>query len=466
MGSGLNNSLKYSMLMDSRNGWYYGQRIAIALTIAITLYISKSTTSGSKGLELVSTLFYSSLILTTFACVSIFSSAVTDDKENGVLPLIMMTGMRPFSYTSSKFLSKFFQLSSLLLIMIPPTLFAITLGGVAVSQVVNLFTYIIIWLLLVSSLSFWPSVLFKTKQEASIISTIIISILLILLTFFECSPFLRASQIIQLSSEDLYSFREIYIFLAISFFSLYSSNKNLHYGILFPISFMDNYFERMKIKRFKGQIENYNGENIIIRTPKRLSIMAKDKYLVPYKPMFSENIVLNISIGSFLILTFPFGFTIGVIWLVATPLILTWKRITQVIALELDNQTFSGLMALPMSNKQLLEEKINSACLYPSKIPYIILLSALSLTGIIQANLNLILIAIFLPFIYESLIYLTSWITFKSREMVKVTSFSACLLLTMIYFSIPFCSPLSYLMFKYLKNLNIKELDRIGEISD
>ncbi|MCM8543037.1 MAG: hypothetical protein NE328_22410 [Lentisphaeraceae bacterium] len=115
MGSGLNNSLKYSLLMDSRNGWYYGQRIAIALVVVLTIYVARSTSGGAKGLALVTTLFHSCLILTTFACASIFSSAVTNDKENGTLPLIMMTGIKSSSYIFSIFVSKLFQLNSLIL---------------------------------------------------------------------------------------------------------------------------------------------------------------------------------------------------------------------------------------------------------------------------------------------------------------------------------------------------------------
>ena len=466
MGSGLNNLLKYSMVIDSRNGWYYGQRIAIGLSVALIVYISRSTNSGSKGLELISLLFYSTLILSTFACISIFSSAVTNDKENGTLPLVMMTGAKPWSYISSKFTTKFFQLLSLLLIMVPPTFLGITLGGVTVTQVVDLYIYLIVWLFFIGAISLWPSVLFQSKQEATIISIIFVSIFLIITVFTEYSALNRFSQIASNTPKSVYSFNEIYIYFFISLIILCSAAKNLHFGILFPISFIDDYFERVKIKRFKGQIDNYQGEKIIIRTPRVLPIMAKDKYLIPYKKMFSENVAINVNIGALLFLTFPFGFGLCLLWLLITPLLMTWKRTIEVFYLELENQTFTSLMALPTSNEELFEAKIQSACIFPHKVPYFLIFVPLGFASVVTFSLSLALMVIFMPFLFRSLVYLTSLVTFKTREMTKVTTFTLCLIAILAYYSIPFIAPLSYFSMKHLKKLNIKELDKLGEISD
>ncbi|MCM8529134.1 MAG: hypothetical protein NE327_21610 [Lentisphaeraceae bacterium] len=466
MGTGLNNSLKYAMLMDSRNGWYYGQRLAISLTVAMAVYTSHSSMSGSKGLELLTFLFFCSLVLITFACISIFSSAVTDDKENGVLPLIMMTGTPSFSYISSKFFTKFLQLLSLLLIMVPPTLFAITLGGVVTSQVIDLYIYLIIWLFFIGAVSFWPSVLFQSRKEASIISAIVLTTLIVIIFFSGYSPFFRLSQILDTTPLPVHSFREIYVYLFIGILSLLSTVKNLHFGTLFPISFIDDYLERMKISRFKGQIEDYAGEKIIIRTPRTLPIMAKDKYLVPYKSIFTENPVTLVAIGAIVLATAPISFVVGYIWLIASPLIYTWKRIIQVISLEIENQTFTSLMALPMSNEELLDSKIQSACLYPAKISFGLLLFPLFIASMASLSLRMIFMTLCLPFLYHSLVHLTAFVTFKTREMVKVTTFTLCLITIVLYFSIPFLAPAFYFLAKKLRTLNISELDKIGEMSD
>ena len=181
MGLGLNNSLKYSLLMDSRNGWYYVQRIAICLTAILAIYNVQSMNSGAKGYALLFFLFHSSVFLITFISCSVFGNSVVEEKEQGVLPLIMMTGTSPFSYLSAKFSSKSGHMLFLLMILIPPTLFAVTMGGVNYIQIFSLFAYLVFWFLFCGSLCFWMSVLFSEKKEVVSISGPLIVIILILL---------------------------------------------------------------------------------------------------------------------------------------------------------------------------------------------------------------------------------------------------------------------------------------------
>ena len=84
MGLGLNNSLKYSLLIDSRNAWYYVQRIAIALTAILAIRSVQGIDSGAKGYVFLTILFYWSFFLITFMSCSIFGNCVTDEKEQGI----------------------------------------------------------------------------------------------------------------------------------------------------------------------------------------------------------------------------------------------------------------------------------------------------------------------------------------------------------------------------------------------
>lgn len=351
--------------------------------------------------------------------------------------------------------------------MVPPVLFAITLGGVSTTQVFSLFSFLIIWLLFIASASLWVSVLFKDKKESTIISSFLIVTFFITLSLLSYSPIVRLIDILSFAQPDITTYPEIIFYLAATLFFLYSSIKNLHYGVLFPITFLDDYFEKMKINRFKGQIENYNGQKITIRTPRRLPIVAKDKYLVPPKSAFSTNFIFNLLIILAIVSTLPVGILFALIWVIYAPLIKTWERVLAVFSLEIENETFSSLMTLPMSNKELFEEKVKSACIFDSiKAVYPLVGIPMVAIGIVQFNLSIILMGVALPFLFYSLVYSTSLVVFKSKEMTKISSFSICLILMLIYFSIPYAAFLYYFLLKYLKKLNIKELDKIGEISD
>ena len=115
---------------------------------------------------------------------------------------------------------------------------------------------------------------------------------------------------------------------------------------------IDDYFQKLKIDTFKNKIPNYKNQKIRIRFPIGLPIVAKDKYLAPFKPLFNMTPILGILLFISAVV-WPLLF-IFLLWVCIGPFYLTIKRVVDVFSLELEDNTFSSLMTLPMTSEELL----------------------------------------------------------------------------------------------------------------
>lgn len=468
MGSGLNNSLKYSLLMDSRNGWYYAQRIAIALTAVLAIYSVQMMDSGAKGYAFLSMLFYWSFFLITFISCSIFGDSITEEKEQGILPLVMMTGTKPATYLSAKFLSKTNHLLFLLLILIPPTIFAVTMGGVSLSQIVFLYVYLLFWFLFCGSICFWLSVLFSEKKEVRIISGPLIVIIMTAMAFAGISPFQRISFILNNPSPPILEFKEFFLIIPICIYLFISACRNMNFGILFPIKFFDEYLDRVKAANLKIK------HNPQVRLRKKVNyyrkdiIKARDEFLIPVKSLWGDGLknAEALSVIVFIV-AIPFIFPFFVAWMCFGPFILVWKRVIDVFSLEIEENTLTSLCMLPMSTEELLDAKVKAATPYMGVyLVYGFFSFPLLIVAVSLPSLHISLIIACSVFLYYSLIYITVLITLKAKDMVKATSFSICFFTIMLFFFTPFLSFFFIPLSKYLKKLCVKEINKIAEISD
>ena len=454
--------------MDSRNGWYYVQRIAVALTTILAIYSVQKTNSDAKGFAFLSILFNWSFFLITFISCSVFCDSVTEEKEQGTLPLIMMTGTRPVSYLSAKFFSKSSHLLSLLLILIPPTLFAVTMGGVTLSQILFLYGYLIFWFLLCGSICFWMSVLFSERKEVISVSIPLIVILVIIMAYSGISPFQRIHLILNTPKPDLASFKEILLLIPFCIYLFRSSCKNLQYAVIAPIKFLDEYRDRVKASNLKIKHNPQVRLRKKVRYQNKNVIKTRDEFLIPVKSLMGEGLknAEPLAIIVFII-TLPFMLSLFIAWLLFGPFILVWQRVIDVFALEIEENTLTSLYLLPMSTEELLEEKIKAATPYMGiYLVYGLFAFPLLILAVAIPSLNITFIIIFSAALYKTLIYTTILIVLKAKEMVKVTSFSVCFFLIIIFFSIPYVSMFFLPAFIGLKKLCIREMAKIAEIND
>lgn len=466
MGSGIGNLLKYFLVMDSRKGWFYVQRISMVIIVIFVMIFMQKVNSSAKGLLFIRLINMWSIILLTFVCISVMGASVSEDKEYEILPLLMMTGISNSSYILAKFCSKYSHILLLTLMPIPPSIFAVTLGGVSLSQITASYLYILLWCLFCSSFSLWLSVLFSSKKEVYIVATPAIILLMIFLSYLNLSPLSRIELIFSNSSISILDIKEILLVIPISIYFLYSSIKNLTYGVLFPITFLDEFVERRKNKFRKSMTE----AALVFRSNRFTSsnfIEHKDKILNPVRPLFGEGLA-NAEQSTVILFIFSLPFLIGfyVGWAFFGGVPLTWLRIIEVFSQEKENQTWSSLNTLPFSSAELLKLKLDSATPYFAPALITLILGApLLLAAISSANLHLILKVALIPSLYFSIIYMTILVVFKVNEMVKITSFILLILMIMIYL-LPFTQLLFYPAHILLKKLCMREIENCGEITD
>ena len=468
MGSGRSNLLKYFLLVDGRNGWYYAHRIVTALTMLFVFINVGDSNFGAKGYAFLYALFsFGTVVLTLISC-SIFGSAVTEEKEQGILPLVMMTGISSQEYVSSKFLAKFAQVILLSSILIPPTLFAVTLGGVNTKQIVFLFSYLLIWLLLSGAISFWLSIFLSKTKEVLFLATPGVTLVALFMGYAGFFPIERIKIILNTPNISIFEFKEILFVLPAIVYLYFSSCKNLHFGILFPISFLDEYLDRVKANRLKLK---YNPQVRIRRKVyylKKFVIKAKDEAFIPVKPLMGDGLTnaepLTVII---FIIALPFLLGLFMSWIFFGPFWLTWVRLIDVFKHEIEEKTFSSLLMLPMSREELLNEKITSAEQYVGvKIFYLLFVFPLFLMFLSIGNVHLIFLITLLPFLYKTIIYTTIIVVFRAKDMVKIICFGICALIFILYMAVPYLSIAFVIISHYLKKVCLREMELCGEISD
>ena len=188
------NFSRYTILRDCRESWLYFHRFSCGFMLfLILLSIDKYKTGQGGNFFHYSTVFFAFAL--TFSAVITFSSAVTQDKENQSLGLILLTNSSSTAYLRGRFFGRSTHLISLLLILLPITLFSITLGGITLKQIFQTLITLGLWLSFTSLASFWASCLFSNSKEALLISISLCSALFFLMMVFQFSPIHRINEI-------------------------------------------------------------------------------------------------------------------------------------------------------------------------------------------------------------------------------------------------------------------------------
>ena len=221
-----------SLLLDNRHWQSYLYRFFM-LAILFFGIINWLLTSGvllrnAPGLQFLSVIAYVNLLAITFFAISVFSSAITEEKEIDALGLILMTGITPFGILLSKGTAKLMLGLILILSQVPFVLLSVTFGGVTLFQVFSVFVVLLTYMILLNNVALFFSVIFS--KTASVAAT-----LFFIFSAFNCltpiwkasrwlSPFYKIDRILQtFSSEPLWSMQaSVYTATALFFFILSS----------------------------------------------------------------------------------------------------------------------------------------------------------------------------------------------------------------------------------------------------
>ncbi|MEA3209502.1 MAG: hypothetical protein QOE70_2559 [Chthoniobacter sp.] len=176
-----------SLRDDVRLKITYFARVGLILVILLFLLSVRQSYGygNAPGLEFFENVVYINFFFILLAGFSYFASAITEEKEEMTLGLLRMTNLNPLSILLGKSTSRLIGALLLLLAQFPFTLLAISLGGVAMRQILAAYCTLGAFLIFLSNLALLASVIFRRTTAAAFMTG------LTLFVFFALVPFLR-----------------------------------------------------------------------------------------------------------------------------------------------------------------------------------------------------------------------------------------------------------------------------------
>src|SRR4051812_31145129 len=106
---------------DTRSRGFFWVRMAICLAVILEMWMTNLSAriGGAAGLRFFSSLVWLNFVVICVAGASYFSSAVTEEKEEGTLGLLRMTDLSPLAILLGKSTSRMAGALVLLLVQIP-----------------------------------------------------------------------------------------------------------------------------------------------------------------------------------------------------------------------------------------------------------------------------------------------------------------------------------------------------------
>jgi len=165
-------------------------RVSFALLMYLSLLYAWASSSlvGAPGLRLFETMTYLNLVLISLAGISFFATAITEEKEEDTLGLLMLAGINPVGILLGKSTSRLLGTILLLLVQLPFTLLAITLGGVTIEQVLAAYCSLMAYMVLLANVGMLCSVAYRRGGTASA------AVLLFLIVYFTAPLVIRGIQ--------------------------------------------------------------------------------------------------------------------------------------------------------------------------------------------------------------------------------------------------------------------------------
>lgn len=182
--------LHRALRLDSRLLRTHLFRVSFAGLMYLSLFYAWASSSlvGAPGLRLFETMTYLNLVLISLAGISFFATAITEEKEEETLGLLKLAGIDPLGILLGKSTSRLLGTILLLLVQLPFTLLAITLGGVTLDQVLAAYCSLMAYMVLLANVGLLCSVVYRRGGTASAVT------LLFLLGYFSAAQAINGIQ--------------------------------------------------------------------------------------------------------------------------------------------------------------------------------------------------------------------------------------------------------------------------------
>ena len=182
MISGTLMLFNWSLKMDSKSIYPHIIRAVFSFIMFFSISIAFMDAFGTSrtGLRFFETICFLNVLLITVSGVSYFVTAVTEEKDAGTFALLRLAGMTALSVTLGKSTSRLVSSLMLLVIQLPFTFLAITLGGVLWQQIIAAYIALAAWMVFVANLALFCSVRCATSGRAAGMAGAILGLMLVL----------------------------------------------------------------------------------------------------------------------------------------------------------------------------------------------------------------------------------------------------------------------------------------------
>ena len=160
-----------SLRQDARLRRAHAFRIVSVAFLCGMLIVAHVTSFavGAPGLRFFQSICYLNFGLITLAGFSFFSSAITEEKEEGTLGLLKLADLSPVSILLGKSTTRLFTALLVFAAQFPFALLAITLGGVTVYQVWAAYVALTAYMVLVANVALLCSVVSRRSGSAAVL---------------------------------------------------------------------------------------------------------------------------------------------------------------------------------------------------------------------------------------------------------------------------------------------------------
>lgn len=175
-----------SMQMEARAFRTYLLRIVLLAVLLLAMVI---VNNSYAWLDAPGRLLFNWIVYTNAGCIalvglSFFAAVITEEKEEQTLGLLRMTKLNAVSILLGKSTTRLASTVVLLLAQVPFTLLAVTLGGVALNQIVAAYIALIAFTVFLANLGLVFSVVCKRTTPASFLTGLFIGLIFLLPGFF------------------------------------------------------------------------------------------------------------------------------------------------------------------------------------------------------------------------------------------------------------------------------------------
>ncbi|MCP4174085.1 MAG: hypothetical protein GY758_25315 [Fuerstiella sp.] len=186
MISGTQTLFNWSLRADTKSIYPHIVRACFTgfMLLAVLAAWANSLSGVAPGLEFFEWICRLNVLLISVSGISYFVSAVTEEKDSGTLALLRLAGVTPLVIVLSKSTSRLISALMLLMIQLPFTFLAITLGGVTWQQIIGAYLALAAWMCMVANVALFCSVRCNTSGRAATLATSV------LLLFFAAGPIL------------------------------------------------------------------------------------------------------------------------------------------------------------------------------------------------------------------------------------------------------------------------------------